>query len=119
VAASVLVVDDDPQWRDFMRLLVTAAGLTVVAEAGSVAEALAAADAHRPEAALVDLNLPDGDGARLARDLGQRTWRPRIVLTSTDPDGLRGCDLGSLGIAAFVSKENLPDASLATLLAGP
>jgi DNA-binding NarL/FixJ family response regulator len=118
VVVSVLVVDDDPQWRDFMRLLVTAAGLTVVAEAGSVEAALAAAAAHRPEAALVDLGLPDGDGASLARDLLALSWSPRVVLTSTDPDGMRGCDLASLGVAAFVSKEDLPDAALDALLAG-
>jgi DNA-binding NarL/FixJ family response regulator len=117
MAVSVLVVDDDAQWRAFMRRLVTAAGLTVVAEAESVASALAAARRHRPAAALVDLGLPDGDGAALAGDLLRLPWALRIVLTSTDPDGMRGCDLGALGIVAFVSKADLPDTALRELLA--
>jgi CheY-like chemotaxis protein len=118
VVVSVLVVDDDPQWRDFMRLILTASGLTVVAEASSIAAALDAARLHRPAAALVDLGLPDGDGTALARDLLKFAWRPRVVLTSTDPDGMRGCDLTSMGVAGFVSKENLPEADLHALLAG-
>jgi DNA-binding NarL/FixJ family response regulator len=118
VGVSVLVVDDDPQWRDFMRQLVTAAGLTVVAEAGSVAAALDAARLHRPAAALVDLGLPDGDGAVLARDLVAMAWHPRVLLTSTDPDGMRGGDLASIGVAGFVSKENLPETDLQALLTG-
>ena len=117
MVVSVLVVDDDAQWRAFMRRLVTAAGLTVVAEADSVRAAMDAARRHRPAAALVDLGLPDGDGAALAGDLRELPWAPRIVLTSTDPDGMRGADLRSLGITAFVSKAELPDTALRELLA--
>jgi DNA-binding NarL/FixJ family response regulator len=117
MAVSVLVVDDDPQWRAFMRRLVVAAGLTVVAEAESVQTAIEAARRHQPAAALVDLGLPDGDGAALAGDLRALPSPPRIVLTSTDPDGMRGCDLEALGIVAFVSKAELPDTALHALLA--
>jgi DNA-binding NarL/FixJ family response regulator len=116
MAGSVLVVDDDARWRAFMRRLVLAAGLTVVADADSVAAAMAAARRHRPAAALIDLGLPDGDGAALARDLLQLPWPLRVVLTSSDPDGMRGCDLHALGIAAFVSKADLADAALRELL---
>jgi CheY-like chemotaxis protein len=118
VVVSVLVVDDDPQWRDFMRLLLTGAGLTVVAEAGSVAAAMEAARLHRPAAALIDLGLPDGDGSALALDLLALAWRPRVVLTSTDPDGMHGCDLAAMGVAGFVSKEDLAEAGLHALLTG-
>ena len=83
---SVLVVDDDPVFRDLARRLLAADGLEVVAEAESLAGALDAAHALRPDAVLVDIDLPDGDGLTLARRLSALPWRPRIVLTSTDPD---------------------------------
>ena len=49
--------------------LLAASGLTVVGEADSVAAALAAAARLEPSAVLVDVELPDGDGVALAREL--------------------------------------------------
>jgi two-component system nitrate/nitrite response regulator NarL len=63
------VVDDDPEFRELAGRLLAASGLTVVGEAGSVAAALAAAERLKPSAALVDVELPDGDGVTLAREL--------------------------------------------------
>src|SRR5829696_7941952 len=77
MAGSVLIVDDDQVFRGLARRMVVAAGLAVVAEASTVAEALAAAGRTRPDAALVDVGLPDGDGVALARELSALPWRPR------------------------------------------
>ena len=79
--ASVLIVDDDPIFRALVRRLLTGAGLVVVGEAESVAEGLAVAEELRPNAALVDFGLPDGDGLGLARQLTALPWQPRVVLT--------------------------------------
>ena len=54
---SVLVVDDDPGFRDLASRLIAELGMTVVARVGSVAAAVAAADELRPQAALVDFGL--------------------------------------------------------------
>jgi len=89
----------------------------VVAEAESVAMAIEVAQAVRPEAALVDVGLPDGDGVTLAQHLCSLPWRPRVVLTSTDPDAARARDLARSGARAFVAKEELPNAPLRELLA--
>jgi ActR/RegA family two-component response regulator len=51
--------------RRLARLLLAAHGLDVVAEAGSVADALSTARQVRPAAALADVELPDGDGFAL------------------------------------------------------
>jgi DNA-binding NarL/FixJ family response regulator len=51
------------------RRLLAASGLRVVGEAGSVVAALAEADRLRPSAVSVDVELPDGDGIILARQL--------------------------------------------------
>jgi DNA-binding NarL/FixJ family response regulator len=117
MALTVLVVDDDPAFRGLAVRMLTAAGLEVVAEAGSAAAAMAAARAVKPEAALVDVDLPDRDGIALALDLSALPWRPRVLLTSADiqaasPDDVRRC-----GASAFVHKADLPNRALARLLA--
>ena len=117
MAASVLVVDDDPVFRDLARRVLAADGLTVVAEAESVASAIDVAHAVRPDAVLVDVGLPDGDGITLARRLASLPWRPRIVLTSTDADAASAEDLRRSGAGAFVAKHELPNAPLDRLLA--
>jgi len=116
MAGSVLIVDDDQVFRGLARRMVVAAGLAVVAEASTVAEALAAAGRTRPDAALVDVGLPDGDGVALARELSALPWRPRVVLTSSDADAASPDDVRSSGADAFVPKDALPNAPLARLL---
>jgi DNA-binding NarL/FixJ family response regulator len=106
---SVLVVDDDPAFRELAVRLLAAAGMTVAGEADCAAAAVDAANALRPEAALVDVELPDRDGISLARDLSALPWQPRIVLTSVDADAARPEDVCRSGACAFVHKADLPD----------
>ena len=63
--ARVLVVDDDDDLRAAMAFCLRRAGFAVAAVATG-AEAIAAAQAHRPEVAVVDLLLPDAGGPGLA-----------------------------------------------------
>ena len=114
----MLVVDDDPEFRELARRLLAASGLTVVGEADSVAAALAAAARFEPAAVLVDVELPDGDGVTLARELAALPWRPRVVLTSIDAEIASADDCLHAGARAFVSKADLPNAPLAQLLGG-
>jgi DNA-binding NarL/FixJ family response regulator len=71
------VLEDDPR-------------ITVAGEASSVAEALARVPAVRPDVVVVDMRLPDGDGADLCRELLSRVPGLRcLVLTSfSDQDAL-------------------------------
>jgi CheY-like chemotaxis protein len=112
------VVDDDPEFRDLARLLLAGTSLTVVGEAGSVAAALTAAVQLRPAAVLADVELPDGDGLALARELRALPWRPIVVLTSIDADITTTAEARLAGARAFVAKSDLPDAPLARLLGG-
>jgi CheY-like chemotaxis protein len=115
---SVLLVDDDADFRRLARHMLRGDGLVVVGEAETVAAALAVARELRPEAVLVDIGLPDGNGFELARQLSDLPWRPRIVLTSTDPDVATAEELQRSGAHAFVAKDDLPDAPLKRLLEG-
>jgi DNA-binding NarL/FixJ family response regulator len=114
---SVLLVDDDPEFRKLARRLLVGAGLAVVGEADTVAAALAAAAALEPTAVLVDIELPDGDGVTLARQLATLPWRPRMVLTSIDRDIITTEDAQNAGARAFIPKADLPGAPLGQLFA--
>ena len=116
VYRSVLVVDDDPKFRALAVRLLAASGLTVVGEAESISAALSAADRLKPSAVLVDAELPDGDGITLARELAALPWRPRIVLTSIDPDIATADNARRAGAEAFLKKVELANAPLAELL---
>jgi len=78
--------------------------LTVVAEAGSVLDAVRRAAAVRPDVAVVDLKLPDGTGIELVRRLREDHEEIRcVVLTSFDDDDAVAAALDA-GAAAFVLK---------------
>jgi DNA-binding NarL/FixJ family response regulator len=118
VSRSVLVVDDDPQFRALAARLLAASGLTVIGEADSASGASSAARRLEPSAILVDAELSDGDGIKLARELGALPWRPRIVLTYIDPDIATAENVGRAGATGFVNKVDLASAPLAQLLGG-
>jgi DNA-binding NarL/FixJ family response regulator len=117
IAISILVVDDDPTFRRLARRLLAAHGLDVVAEAGSVADALSTARTVKPTAALVDVELPDGDGFALAGELSAMAWSPRVVVTSVQSGKHFPAEARRNGAEAFVLKADLPAAPLATWLA--
>ena len=119
MGGSVLIVDDDPAFRRLARVMLVAVSLAVVGEAETAAAALAAAAALRPDAVLVDVGLPDRDGVWLAAELTALPWRPRVVLTSSDPGAATQRDVERSGAQAFVPKNALPDAPLGDLLGRP
>jgi CheY-like chemotaxis protein len=114
----VLVVDDDAAFRELASGLLLAMGLSVAGEAGTVAEGAAAVDDLRPDAVLVDIGLPDGDGLMLARQVAARPWAPRVLITSSDPDALTDDIARGLGAVAFLPKIELANGSLRELLTG-
>jgi DNA-binding NarL/FixJ family response regulator len=118
VRTRVLIVDDDARFRALARALLEASGYTVAGEAGDGEGALDAARRLRPDAALVDVQLPDTNGLALARRLAERDNRLRIVLTSTDPTLVTPAALAESGALAFVPKDELALTDLATWLDG-
>jgi two-component system, OmpR family, KDP operon response regulator KdpE len=84
--ARILVVEDEPDIRRFVRMTLESEGHEVF-EAPTLERGLIEAGSRRPELAIVDLGLPDGDGVDLIRDL--RTWSaaPIIVLSARSGEG--------------------------------
>lgn len=118
MTGTVLLIDDDAAFRRLARRMLAGSGLRVVGEAASVAAAAAAAERLRPEAALVDVMLPDGDGVALARELAALPWAPRVVLTSCSADAAGPDEIAESGVVAFVPKPELPNVGLGALLGG-
>ncbi|WJV46637.1 response regulator transcription factor [Streptomyces flavofungini] len=75
--ATVLVVEDEPSIADVLAIALRYHRFDVMT-AGTVREALAAADRTRPDCALLDVMLPDGDGRALGREL--RARQPELAL---------------------------------------
>jgi CheY-like chemotaxis protein len=118
VSGSVLVVDDDPSFRRLAKRMLDGLGFDIAGEAETVAAAIAAAGTLMPDAVLVDVGLPDGDGISLAGELTALPWRPRVVLTSSDAEAASPSQVRRSGAEAFVPKDQLPNAALKRLL-GP
>ena len=114
--ARVLIIDDDPRFRALARALLQASGCEVVAEAADGEQALAALRRAAPDAALIDVQLPDTDGVSLARSLADSDGDLRMVLTSTDSTLVPPSALAQCGAIAFVPKEDIGNADLATWL---
>jgi len=96
VTTVFLVDDHEVVRRGLVDLLSGDPDLTVVGEAGSVAEALARIPAARPDVAVLDVRLPDGSGIDLCRDL----------LAAHD-------DLRCLILTSFTDEQSMLDAILA------
>ncbi|HWO62882.1 MAG TPA: response regulator transcription factor [Umezawaea sp.] len=84
----VLLVDDHEVVRRGLReMLDDEDDIQVVAEAGGVAEAVARASASLPDVAVVDVQLPDGNGVELCKRLRALPDGPRcLVLTAFDDE---------------------------------
>jgi two-component system KDP operon response regulator KdpE len=77
----VLVVDDEPQIVRALKVVLREAGFEAV-PSETAAEALDAAAVRPPEAAIVDLVLPDGDGVEVTRRLREWSDMPILVLSA-------------------------------------
>jgi two-component system KDP operon response regulator KdpE len=88
VQAKVLVVDDEPQIRRFLRPALEHQGCTVV-EAETGREALVQASTRNPDVVLLDLGLPDMDGLDLLRQLRQWFTGPLVVLSARGDEAVK------------------------------
>jgi two-component system KDP operon response regulator KdpE len=80
-APRVLVCDDEPQIVRALRVILRDAGYEAV-PAGNGEEALDRASVHPPEAAIIDLMLPDLDGVEVTKRLREWSEMPIIVLSA-------------------------------------
>jgi two-component system response regulator DevR len=100
-----LIDDHEVVRRGVAEVLEDDPGITVAGEAGSAAEALVRVPAVRPDLVVVDMRLPDGDGAELCRGLRERVPGLRcLVLTSySEQDALEAARRA--GASGFLLKQ--------------
>jgi two-component system KDP operon response regulator KdpE len=111
----ILVVDDEPQIVRALAINLRARHFEVVT-AGTGADALAAAAAHRPDVIVLDLGLPDLDGVEVIH--GIRGWSDSpIIVLSGRTDSADKVDALDAGADDFVTKPFAVDELLARMRA--
>jgi two-component system, OmpR family, KDP operon response regulator KdpE len=95
-AQRILVCDDEPQILRTLRVILGEAGFGVVT-AASAEEALDAAAESSPDAAILDLLLPDGDGVGVTRSIREWSEIPILVLSAVgeEAEKIRALDAGA------------------------
>src|SRR5439155_13552754 len=95
-AYTVLVVDDDPPIRRFLRTSLAAVGHRV-ATGDDAAGALAALASEKPDVIILDLGLPDKSGLDVIIEIRQRSPVPIIVLSARNDERskVEALDLGA------------------------
>jgi two-component system KDP operon response regulator KdpE len=84
--ATILVIDDEPQIRKFLRISLASQGYKVL-EAGTGSEGLAQAALNKPDLLVLDLGLPDMDGQQVLRDFREWSTVPVLVLSVRASEG--------------------------------
>lgn len=110
--AHVLVIDDEPQIRKFLRISLVAQGYQV-SEAATGTEGLAQAALGQPDLVILDLGLPDRDGQEVLVELREWSAVPVLVLSvrADEREKVRALDAGAndyvtkpFGIQEFLAR---------------
>ena len=102
----VFLVDDHEVVRRGLRdLLGAEADLTVVGEAATAGQALADGPALRPDVAVLDVRLPDGDGVSVCRELRSRMPELACLMLTSFDDEEALLDAIMAGAAGYVLKQ--------------
>jgi two-component system OmpR family response regulator len=102
---TILVVDDDPHFRELYRTALRLRGFSVTTASDGLA-ALASIEQQQPSLVILDLNMPCVDGWSVLRELASHDATkaiPVIVVTGAD------VDRATLQAAAIVRKPVLPE----------
>lgn len=111
----VLICDDEPQILRALRVILGDAGFEVV-PAINATEALNAVAVRPPDAAIIDLVLPDGDGIEVCRSIRAWSEMPILVLSAVGEEREKVRALES-GADDYVTKPFAPDELVARLRA--
>ena len=116
-APRVVIADDQMLVRSGFRLILSSAGIPVVAEAADGQEAVAAALKHRPDVMLMDIRMPEMDGLEATRRiLASRSGQDMrvIILTTFDLDQYVYAAL-TMGASGFLLKDVSPEQLVAAV----
>ena len=107
VPLKIVIADDHPIFRrGLCDVIQTDAGLRLVGQAGNGEEALKLLDELQPDVAILDVHMPKLTGLQAARKLVERESPVKLVLLTMHEDEDLLNEALSLGIQAYVLKEN-------------
>src|SRR5687768_13292147 len=102
---AVMVVDDHPLWRDMLcKVIEQGRSGRVVAAAGDGDEAVRLAAEHQPDIVVMDMNLPDMDGAEATRALRAARPETRVLVLSSSDDRSTIIDAVRAGASGYLIK---------------
>ena len=94
--AAILLIEDEVHIRRFVRSALEAEGHRVL-ESATLSHSMAHVHEARPQLAVLDLGLPDGDGISFIRELRTHSEMPVLVLSARSAEGekIRALDAGA------------------------
>jgi DNA-binding NarL/FixJ family response regulator len=102
----LLVVDDHEVVRQgLVALLDRRPGFQVVAQAGTVEEAIAQARLHEPDIVVMDVRLPDGSGVEACREIRAELPATRVIMLTSFPDDEAVLSAIVAGAAGYLLKQ--------------
>lgn len=111
-SATILVIDDEPQIRKFLRISLVSQGYNVL-EAATGADGLSQAALKQPDMLVLDLGLPDMDGQQVLREFREWSNVPVLVLSvrASEVQKVQALDAGAndyvtkpFGIQEFLAR---------------
>ena len=104
VGPIILLVDDDPRLREYMRINLEIEGYTVV-EAGSAEEGMEALDSDKtPQLILLDVMMPGVDGWEMLQRIQDRHGTIPVIMFSGQVDAKSAADAQKRGASGFIGK---------------
>ena len=102
----IVLADDQAVVRDGLQLLLSASGsVDVVAAAADGTEAVRLVVEHRPDVALLDLRMPELDGAQVTAALAERAPEVRVLILTTYADDDAILPALRAGAAGYLTKD--------------
>ncbi len=110
---TALIVDDSPIMRGQLRRVLSTAGFTIAAEAGTANELLELYERHTPDLVTLDIVMPGRDGAAAAAELLAKYPRAVVVMCTslTARDKILACQ--KAGVSYFLLKPFEPENAVA------
>jgi len=113
----VLIADDEPHVRTYLRMVLRSLGVTTVWEAGDGAEALHVYEQHEPTVVLLDLNMPVLSGEGVVRGLARRFPEAAVIMVTSQSEHQTVRRFAELGAIGYVLKQQ-PREALSQTIAG-
>src|SRR3954454_21414077 len=108
---SVVIVDDQADFREAATALLEQEGFDVLAAVEDGPAALAAVARLRPAIVLLDIQLPGEDGFGVAERIASRLQPPAVVLISGRPAETYGARVAAASARGFIAKSDLSGAA--------